>query len=91
MDRIELQKVLETAASERDCSIVNLSFDEDDNIIEATIDRDGESISLADCEYVHRAVLAAFDRNVEDYSLTVSSAGISGAEADELLKKMENE
>ena len=91
MDRIELQKVLETAASERDCSIVNLSFDEDDNIIEATIDREGESISLADCEYVHRAVLAAFDRNVEDYSLTVSSAGISGAEADELLKKMENE
>ena len=91
MDRIELQKVRETAASERDCSIVNLSFDEDDNIIEATIDREGESISLADCEYVHRAVLAAFDRNVEDYSLTVSSAGISGAEADELLKKMENE
>ena len=42
-------------------------------------------------KYVHRAVLAAFDRDVEDYALTVGSAGISGAEADALLKEMDEQ
>lgn len=91
MERTQLEKVLEAAAAERECSVVGISFDEDDNVIEVTINREGGSISLADCEFVHRAVLAAFDRNVEDYSLTVSSMGISGAEADEMLKNIENE
>jgi len=31
-------------------------------------------------------VLAAFDRDVEDYALTVGSLGISREEADEILK-----
>lgn len=91
MDRTELQKVLDTAAVERGCSIVSLSFDEDDNVIEVTIDKENGSVSLADCEFVHRSVLAVFDRNVEDYAMTVSSLGISGAEADEMLKNIENE
>lgn len=91
MERTELQKVLETAAAERECSVVNISFDEDENVIEVTINRENGAVGLADCEFVHRAVLAAFDRNVEDYSLTVSSMGISGAEADEILKNIENE
>lgn len=91
MDRTELQKVLEAAALERECSIVGFEFDEDDNVIEVTINKEKEAVSLADCEFVHRAVLAAFDRNIEDYAMTVSSAGISGAEADEMLKNIENE
>ena len=33
-------------------------------------------MTLEDCESVNDAVLAAFDRDVEDYSLTVSSAGL---------------
>ena len=56
-----------------------------------TIDRPEGDVDLADCEHVHRAVLAAFDRDVEDYALTVGSAGISGAEADAMLKEMDNE
>ena len=90
MERSELQKVLEKAAAERACSIVELSFDEDDNVIEVTIDKENADVCLDDCEYVHRAVLAAFDRNIEDYALTVSSLGISGAEADEMMKEIEN-
>ena len=86
MERSELQKVLEKAASERACSIVELSFDEDDNVIEVTIDKENADVCLDDCEYVHRAVLAAFDRNIEDYALTVGSLGIDAAEADEILK-----
>lgn len=86
----ELRKVLETAATQRGCKLVGLDFDDDDNVFEVTIDKvDGSPVDLADCEYVHRAVLAAFDRNVEDYALTVSSVGIDAAEADEMLKTIE--
>lgn len=91
MERTALLDVLGTAAKERGCVIVETAFDEDDNVIEVTIDKENENVSLADCEFVHRAVLAAFDRNVEDYALTVSSAGISGAEADEMLRNIEND
>ena len=91
MDRIELQKVLEAAAKERGCSVACLDFDEDDNVIDVTIAKVEGSVNLGDCEFVHRAVLAAFDRDVEDYALTVGSAGISGAEADALLKDMEEQ
>lgn len=88
MDRSELQIVLEKAAQERGCSIVTLNYDDDDNIIDVTIDKPGEPVSLADCEYVHRAVLAVFDRNIEDYAMTVSSVGIDAAEADAMLKEL---
>ena len=40
---------------------------------------------------VHRAVLAAFDRDIEDYALTVSSVGISAEEADALLSNGESD
>jgi len=89
MERTELQKVLDAAALERGCSVAAVDFDEDDNIIDVTIVKDGGSVNLGDCEYVHRAVLAAFDRDVEDYALTVGSSGISGAEADALLSEMD--
>jgi ribosome maturation factor RimP len=74
---------LEKAAAERACRIVEIVAD-DDNNFDVTIDKDGGA-DLADCEYIHRAVLAAFDRDIEDYALTVGTAGISPEEADELL------
>lgn len=79
-------KVLEKAIAERGCTLVELEFDDDDNVFVVTIDKENADVELADCEYVHRAVLDAFDRNVEDYSLTVTSLGIDAAEADEMLK-----
>ena len=89
MEKDALLKVVEKAAAERGCTLVELKFDDDENVFEVTIDKADAPVELADCEFVHRAVLAAFDRDVEDYALTVSSLGISGAEADELLKTME--
>lgn len=86
MVKEELLKVLETAAAERGCKLVELKFDDDDNVFDVTIDKETEPVSLEDCEYVHRAVLAAFDRNVEDYALTVGSLGLETEEADEILK-----
>ena len=91
MERIELEKVLAAAAKERGCTIVNLDFDEDDNVIEVTIDKEGADVNLGDCEFVHRAVLDTFDRNIEDYAMTVTSLGIDGSEADEMLKTIEKE
>lgn len=66
--------------------LVGLDFNDDDNVFDVTIDKEGGDVDLDDCEYVHRAVLSAFDRNVEDYALTVGSVGIPAEEADELLK-----
>lgn len=85
MEKEALQKVVEQAAGQVGCSVVALTLD-DDNVIEVVIDREGSPVELSDCETVHRAVLAAFDRDVEDYALTVSSLGIGADEADELLK-----
>lgn len=82
----ELRNVVEKAAAERGCVLVDLMFNDDDNIFEVTIDRRDGAVELVDCEHVHRAVLDAFDRNIEDYALTVSSLGIDADEADELLK-----
>lgn len=86
MDKNEFLKVVEPAVQERGCTMVDLKFDDDENVFEIVIDKEGADVTLADCEYVHRAVLAAFDRNIEDYSLTVGSLGIDAAEADEMLK-----
>lgn len=86
MKQEELQKVLEQAAQERGCYVYEVSFNDDDNVFDVTIDKNDGPVDLEDCEHVHRAVLAAFDRNIEDYALTVGSKGIDPDEADELLK-----
>jgi len=86
MDRNRFQEIVEKSAQERGCVLVEIQWDDDDNVFDVTIDKAHGDVALEDCEYVHRAVLAAFDRNVEDYSLTVGSAGIDAEEADELLK-----
>lgn len=86
MDRNKFESVLAQAAAVRGCAVVELAFDDDDNIFEVTIDKKEGLVDLEDCEYVHRAVLGAFDRNVEDYSLTVGSLGLSPEEADKILE-----
>lgn len=90
MKQEELMEVARGAAAQRGCEVIGLDFNDDDNIFEITLGKTGGDVDLDDCEAVHRAVLAAFDRDVEDYALTVGSAGISGAEADALLREMED-
>ena len=89
MQRNEFENVVKKAAAERGCGLVAIDWNDDDNVFDVTIDKAGDSVSLEDCEYVHRAVLAAFDRDVEDYALTVGSVGIGAEEADEILKTIE--
>lgn len=91
MIKEEFEKVLYAAAENRGCTVVELDFDDDENVFEVTLQRvDGTPVDLADCEFVHRAILAAFDRNIEDYALTVSSCGMDPAEADEMLENTNN-
>lgn len=86
MERDKFQKVVEDAARERGCVLVDIDFNDDDNVFEVTIDKEDGCVDLTDCEFVHRAVLAAFNRDVEDYALTVGSVGLDSGEADKLLE-----
>lgn len=45
------------------------------NVIELTVDSDS-SVAIEDCAALSRAIEERFDRDAEDYELTVSSAGI---------------
>ena len=89
MKKSDFEAVLLKAAAERGCEVFELVFDDGDNVFGVTIDKTDGVVDLQDCEYVHRAILAAFDRNIEDYSLTVSSRGIDPDEADELLRTID--
>lgn len=87
MDRIEFEKTLKSAAEVRGCVVKGIDFDDDNNVFDVVIARtDLEPVSLEDCESIHRAVLSRFDRNVEDYALTIGSEGMDAGEADEILK-----
>ncbi len=71
-----------------------------DNDITITIERHEGSVKVDDCIAIDRIVEAAFNRNDEDYSLTVTSAGLDqpfkvldqykkfcGSEVEVVLKK----
>ena len=86
MEKAKFESVLAAAAADRSCTVADLKFDDDENVFEVTLTKQAGTVDLQDCEYVHRAILKAFDRNIEDYALTVSSQGMDPAEADEILK-----
>ncbi|MBQ3608022.1 MAG: ribosome assembly cofactor RimP [Bacteroidales bacterium] len=59
----------------RGCFIVDVSVSKDNDII-LTIEKEEGTIELDDCVSLSRYFETRFDREVEDYSLTVSSAGL---------------
>ena len=59
----------------RGCFIVDISVSKDNDIV-LTIESEKGKIELDDCVSLSRYVETKFDREVEDYSLTVSSAGL---------------
>ena len=75
IDKTELEKVINEALDGTKMYLVTLKVSKD-NIIEVALDSD-EDITIDDCVAVNDAVLAAFDRDDEDYELTVGSYGIS--------------
>ena len=59
----------------RGCFIVDVSVSKDNDII-LTIEKEEGTIELDACVSLSRYFETRFDREVEDYSLTVSSAGL---------------
>ena len=75
IDRTELEKVINEALEGTKMYLVTLKVSKD-NIIDVELDSD-EDITIDDCVAVNDAVLEAFDRDDEDYELTVGSYGIT--------------
>ena len=63
------------AVKDRGCFIVDVTVSKDNDIV-LTIEKETGDVDLDDCVALNDAFLAAFDKDVEDYSLTVSSAGL---------------
>ena len=84
MEISEILAVAREAAGQRSCFVKEAKGD-DDNNFELVLSKEGGPVDLGDCEFVHRAILAAYDRDIEDYSITVASEGISAEEADAAL------
>ena len=75
IDRTELEKVINESLEGSKMYLVTLKVSKD-NVIDVALDSD-EDITIDDCVAVNDAVLAAFDRDEEDYELTVGSYGIT--------------
>ena len=74
MDIKELLAVAERTLEGTDMFVVDCTISPD-NTIDLILDSD-TSVSIDTCAMLNRAIGEAFDRDVEDYSLTVASAGI---------------
>ena len=59
----------------RRCFIVEINVSKD-NDVEIVIESEGSNVVLDDCVEISRRFEECFDRAVEDYSLTVTSAGL---------------
>lgn len=70
-----IKKEIEAAVNARGCFIVDINVSRD-NDIELTIESETGVVDMDDCVAVNNAFLDIFDRDEEDYSLTVTSAGL---------------
>ena len=75
IDKTSLEQVINDALEGTKMYLVTIKVSKD-NVIDVALDSD-EDITIADCVAVNDAVLAAFDRDDEDYELTVGSYGIT--------------
>ena len=74
MDIKEIKEVAEKALEGTDMFVVDCTITPD-NTIDLVLDSD-TSVSIDACAMINHAIGEAFDRDEEDYSLTVASAGI---------------
>lgn len=74
LDLDKIRKVAEQRLEGTDLFVVDLKSSPA-NVVELLIDSD-TSVAIEDCVALSRAINDEFDREVEDYELTVASAGI---------------
>lgn len=98
MNKTEILDAIEETIVARGCFIVEINISKD-NDVEIVIESEDSDVKIEDCEAVSRRFEECFDREREDYSITVSSAGLDrpfavlrqfekavGSEVDVLLK-----
>lgn len=71
----EIQDAMESAIVARGCFIVDIKISKDNEIV-LTIESETGTVTLDDCVALSRAFEERFDRETEDYELTVTSAGL---------------
>ena len=75
LDAAEIRSFIEQDLADSDYFLVDVKV-KPDNLIEVEIDSD-LPVSIDECERLTRAIESHFDRDKEDYTLEVGSAGIT--------------
>jgi len=75
MKKEDIEKAVIETVESRGCFLVEVTVSKD-NDIEVIIEKEVGDVDWEDCAAIDRTVHAAFDQDVEDYALTVSSAGL---------------
>jgi ribosome maturation factor RimP len=75
MTKEQIIEATQQAITERGCFLVEVTVSKD-NDIEVVIEREEGIVDWEDCVAIDKVVHEAFDQDVEDYALTVSSAGL---------------
>jgi ribosome maturation factor RimP len=75
MNVSEIKDALQSELVARGCFLVDVSVSKDNDIV-VTIESEDGKIELDDCVALSRYFETQFDREKEDYSLTMTSAGL---------------
>ena len=75
MKKEEIIQAVEAAVAERGCFIVDVTVNAM-NDVEIVLEKEDGIVDWDDCAAIDKIVHEAFDQDVEDYALTVSSAGL---------------
>ena len=75
MNKEQIIQAVEQAVAQRGCFLVDVTVSAE-NDIEIVLEKEEGDVDWEDCAAIDQVVHAAFDQDVEDYALTVSSAGL---------------
>ena len=75
MDKTQIIEKISGAVAQAGCFLVEVKVSKDNDVL-VVIEKETGAVDLDDCMQVNDAFLAVFDKDVEDYALTVSSAGL---------------
>lgn len=75
MDKVKISQVIEQYLQDNGLFLVNITISKE-NDIEIVIESYNSDVKIGNCIDIDRIVADNFDRDVEDYALTVTSAGL---------------
>jgi ribosome maturation factor RimP len=75
MEKELIIKSIGPAVEQRGCFIVEVTVSKDNDVVLA-IEKEVGDVDLEDCVSINDTFLSIFDKDAEDYSLTVTSAGL---------------